>query len=101
MLCVDQNFSKIKHTFRGNEDKIFIFLINFFILLQSNVGKRLDLLWKFLKPVSFSLIGKEINFAVLDGKVVGYGVLLVLLGSVVSKALQKYKSILNKGPIIL
>lgn len=46
---------------------------------------RLDLLWKFLKPVSFSLIGKEINFAVLDGRVVGYGALLVLLGSLVIK----------------
>uniref|UniRef100_T1PB99 Sodium/hydrogen exchanger family protein n=1 Tax=Musca domestica TaxID=7370 RepID=T1PB99_MUSDO len=48
---------------------------------NSSVSKRLDLLWKFLKPVSFALIGKEINFAVLDGKVVGYGALLVLLGS--------------------
>ncbi|XP_053947040.1 sodium/hydrogen exchanger 9B2 isoform X1 [Anastrepha ludens] len=47
----------------------------------SSVPARLDLLWKFLKPVSFSLIGKEINFAVLDGRVVGYGALLVLLGS--------------------
>ncbi|KAM7364323.1 na[+]/H[+] hydrogen antiporter 2 isoform 1-T4 [Cochliomyia hominivorax] len=47
----------------------------------ANVGKRLDLMWKFLKPVSFALIGKEINFSVLDGKVVGYGILLVLLGS--------------------
>lgn len=45
--------------------------------------KRLDLLWKFLKPVSFALIGKEINFAVLEGRVIGYGVLLVLLGSLV------------------
>uniref|UniRef100_A0A0K8WLF4 Mitochondrial sodium/hydrogen exchanger 9B2 n=2 Tax=Bactrocera latifrons TaxID=174628 RepID=A0A0K8WLF4_BACLA len=48
---------------------------------NATVPARLDLLWKFLKPVSFSLIGKEINFAVLDGRVVGYGVLLVLLGS--------------------
>ncbi|XP_017487622.1 PREDICTED: mitochondrial sodium/hydrogen exchanger 9B2-like, partial [Rhagoletis zephyria] len=48
---------------------------------NSSVAARLDLLWKFLKPVSFSLIGKEINFAVLDGRVVGYGALLVLLGS--------------------
>uniref|UniRef100_A0A1A9W1N3 Uncharacterized protein n=1 Tax=Glossina brevipalpis TaxID=37001 RepID=A0A1A9W1N3_9MUSC len=47
----------------------------------STVAKRLDLLWKFLKPVSFALIGKEINFAVLNAKVVGYGALLVLLGS--------------------
>ncbi|XP_017847791.1 sodium/hydrogen exchanger 9B1 [Drosophila busckii] len=46
----------------------------------SGVAKRLDLLWKFLKPVSFSLIGKEINFDILDGRVIGYGVLLVLFG---------------------
>ncbi|XP_037956938.1 sodium/hydrogen exchanger 9B1-like isoform X1 [Teleopsis dalmanni] len=46
-----------------------------------NVVKRLDLLWKFLKPVSFALIGKEIKFSVLDGRVVGYGLLVVLLGS--------------------
>lgn len=50
---------------------------------QSTVAKRLDLLWKFLKPVSFALIGKEINFAVLNAKVVSYGALLVLLGSLV------------------
>ncbi|KAL9897502.1 na[+]/H[+] hydrogen antiporter 2 isoform 1-T5 [Glossina fuscipes fuscipes] len=48
---------------------------------NSTVAKRLDLLWKFLKPVSFALIGKEINFAVLNAKVVSYGALLVLLGS--------------------
>ncbi|XP_059218375.1 sodium/hydrogen exchanger 9B2 [Stomoxys calcitrans] len=48
---------------------------------NASVSKRLDLLWKFLKPVSFSLIGKEINFAVLEGRVVGYGALVVLLGS--------------------
>ncbi|KRG02350.1 sodium/hydrogen exchanger 9B1 isoform X1 [Drosophila mojavensis] len=47
----------------------------------ASVPKRLDVLWKFLKPVSFALIGKEINFAVLEGRVIGYGVLLVLLGS--------------------
>uniref|UniRef100_A0A1A9ZZS2 Cation/H+ exchanger transmembrane domain-containing protein n=1 Tax=Glossina pallidipes TaxID=7398 RepID=A0A1A9ZZS2_GLOPL len=48
---------------------------------NSTVAKRLDLLWKFLKPVSFALIGKEINFTVLNAKVVSYGALLVLLGS--------------------
>ncbi|XP_023176845.2 sodium/hydrogen exchanger 9B1 isoform X2 [Drosophila hydei] len=47
----------------------------------ASVPKRLDLLWKFLKPVSFALIGKEINFAVLEGRVIGYGALLVVLGS--------------------
>ncbi|XP_020816391.1 mitochondrial sodium/hydrogen exchanger 9B2 isoform X2 [Drosophila serrata] len=47
----------------------------------ASVPKRLDLLWKFLKPVSFALIGKEINFNVLEGHVIGYGALLVLVGS--------------------
>ncbi|EDW28191.1 GL27363 [Drosophila persimilis] len=47
----------------------------------ASVPKRLDLLWKFLKPVSFALIGKEINFNVLQGHVIGYGALLVLVGS--------------------
>ncbi|KAH8416667.1 hypothetical protein KR222_005024, partial [Zaprionus bogoriensis] len=57
----------------------FMLIINYF--LQASVPKRLDLLWKFLKPVSFALIGKEINFHVLEGRVIGYGALLVLLGS--------------------
>ncbi|XP_065721993.2 sodium/hydrogen exchanger 9B2 isoform X3 [Drosophila suzukii] len=47
----------------------------------ASVPKRLDLMWKFLKPVSFALIGKEINFNVLQGHVIGYGALLVLVGS--------------------
>ncbi|XP_017145172.2 sodium/hydrogen exchanger 9B2 isoform X2 [Drosophila miranda] len=47
----------------------------------ASVPKRLDLLWTFLKPVSFALIGKEINFNVLQGHVIGYGALLVLVGS--------------------
>ncbi|KAH8251847.1 hypothetical protein KR038_009400, partial [Drosophila bunnanda] len=47
----------------------------------ASVPRRLDLLWKFLKPVSFALIGKEINFNVLEGHVIGYGALLVLVGS--------------------
>ncbi|KAH8384107.1 hypothetical protein KR009_012156, partial [Drosophila setifemur] len=47
----------------------------------ASVPRRLDLMWKFLKPVSFALIGKEINFGVLQGHVIGYGALLVLSGS--------------------
>ncbi|KAH8284322.1 hypothetical protein KR018_003924 [Drosophila ironensis] len=47
----------------------------------ASVPRRLDLMWKFLKPVSFALIGKEINFGVLQGHVIGYGTLLVLAGS--------------------
>ncbi|XP_055907045.1 sodium/hydrogen exchanger 9B2-like [Eupeodes corollae] len=45
-----------------------------------SVTNRLDLLWKFLKPVSFSLIGKEINFSVLDGRTVLYGLIVIAVG---------------------
>jgi solute carrier family 9B (sodium/hydrogen exchanger), member 1/2 len=40
----------------------------------------LDLLWKFLKPVSFSLIGKEVDFSILDGNIVAYGAVALLAG---------------------
>lgn len=40
----------------------------------------LDLLWKFLKPVSFSLIGKEVDFSVLEGNMVLYGLLTLVAG---------------------
>lgn len=40
----------------------------------------LDLLWKFLKPISFSLIGKEVNFDVLDGNMVMYGAITLFVG---------------------
>lgn len=49
---------------------------------KSDVEMYLNLLWKFLKPVSFGLIGKEVNFAVLEGNVVGWGVLTILIGVV-------------------
>ena len=77
-------FPTIKNTIK----KIIFFIISF---KQSSVAKRLDLLWKFLKPVSFSLIGKEINFAVLDGRVFAYGAMLVLLGSLVIIKKNKIK----------
>lgn len=60
--------------------------------------KRLDLLWKFLKPVSFGLIGKEINFHVLEGRVIGYGALLVLLGSLVIKFASQWVWLEGENP---
>jgi hypothetical protein len=51
----------------------------------------LDLLWKFLKPVSFSLIGKEVDFSILDGNIVGYGVLALLCG-VIGRLVVAYAS---------
>lgn len=56
---------------------------NNLIFLQKNVAAKMDLLWKFLKPISFALIGKEVNFGKLDGTVVAYGFVIILLGSVV------------------
>ncbi|CRK88687.1 CLUMA_CG002385, isoform B [Clunio marinus] len=49
---------------------------------KSDVEMYLDLLWKFLKPVSFSLIGKEVNFALLEGNMVLYGFLTLVVGVV-------------------
>lgn len=47
---------------------------------SSVLSSRLDLLWRFIKPISFSLIGKELNFGVLDPKVVGIGTVVILCG---------------------
>lgn len=47
---------------------------------NSDVEMYLNLLWSFLKPVSFGLIGKEVNFQVLEGNVVLYGFLTLLVG---------------------
>jgi NhaP-type Na+/H+ or K+/H+ antiporter len=49
---------------------------------DSDVGVYLDVLWKFLKPISFSLIGKEVYFKVLDGNTVLYGIIILVIGSI-------------------
>lgn len=54
------------------------------MLPKKDVAAKMDLLWKFLKPISFALIGKEVNFAKLDGTTVAYGVVIIIVGSVVS-----------------
>lgn len=51
---------------------------------QNDVLDKLNLLWKFVKPISFALIGKEVLFSKLDAQLVGYGVLIVIIGSSVS-----------------
>lgn len=43
----------------------------------------MDSLWKFIKPVSFALIGKELDFSVLDSTTVWQGVVVLLLGLIV------------------
>lgn len=49
---------------------------------KCDVEMYLDLLWKFLKPVSFSLIGKEVDFGVLEGNMVLFGILTLFVGVV-------------------
>lgn len=56
-----------------------------------DVEMYLDLLWKFLKPVSFGLIGKEVDFQVLEGKVVFFG-LVILFAGVVFRLISGYLS---------
>ncbi|XP_031633626.1 sodium/hydrogen exchanger 9B2 isoform X2 [Contarinia nasturtii] len=46
-----------------------------------DVLDKLNLLWKFVKPISFALIGKEVLFRKLDAQLVGYGILIVIIGS--------------------
>lgn len=52
--------------------------------LQNDVLDKMNLLWKFVKPISFALIGKEVLFSKLDASLVGYGVLIVIVGSSVN-----------------
>lgn len=49
---------------------------------KCDVEMYLDLLWKFLKPVSFGLIGKEVDFQVLEGNMVLFGILTLFVGVV-------------------
>ncbi|ETN59730.1 hypothetical protein AND_008669 [Anopheles darlingi] len=61
---------------------------------DNEVSVYLDLLWKFLKPVSFSLIGKEVNFGVLTGETVLYG-LITLAVAVLLRLTFAYLSTLG------
>ncbi|XP_050100008.1 sodium/hydrogen exchanger 9B2 isoform X2 [Anopheles aquasalis] len=60
----------------------------------NEVSVYLDLLWKFLKPVSFSLIGKEVNFGVLAGETVLYGI-ITLAVAVLFRLMCAYLSTLG------
>lgn len=72
-----------------------IYLYLFYILshapLKKEVSAKMDLLWKFLKPISFALIGKEVNFEKLDGTTVAYGIVIIIVGSVVSFFFPTFK----------
>lgn len=52
------------------------------MIFQNKVDTYLNTLWKFVKPISFALIGKEVNFAVLEG-VALYGILVVVAAAAV------------------
>lgn len=51
-----------------------------------DVEMYLNLLWKFLKPVSFCLIGNGVDFQVLEGTTVLFGFLTLLAGVVLRLA---------------
>lgn len=61
------------------------------VTFNCDVEMYLNLLWSFLKPVSFSLIGKEVNFQVLEGNVVFFGLLTLLVG-IASRLISGYLS---------
>lgn len=69
------------------------FLNNF----QNKVDSYLNVLWKFVKPISFALIGKEVNFAVLEG-IALYGIVVVIAAAVIRLAFA-YVSLLGKNDI--
>lgn len=57
----------------------------------------LNTLWKFVKPISFALIGKEVNFAVLEGAAL-YGILVVIAAALV-RLIFAYVSMLGKNDL--
>lgn len=61
------------------------------------MDQYLNVLWKFVKPISFALIGKEVNFAVLEGPAL-YGIVVIGAGAVVRIVLA-YLSLLGKSDI--
>lgn len=62
----------------------------------NEVEMYLDLLWKFLKPVSFSLIGKEVNFSVLEGNTVLYGAITLLVAVTVCMIVNSFYCVFFK-----
>lgn len=51
--------------------------------LQNKVHCYLDVLWKFVKPISFALIGKELDFLAIDVNTLWIGVVILVLGLIV------------------
>lgn len=46
---------------------------------SDQVETHLNLMWKFLKPTSFALVGKEVNFSILTKELILYGILILLI----------------------
>lgn len=67
------------------------------ICFQNKVDSYLNTLWKFVKPVSFALIGKEVNFGVLQGAAL-YGILVVIAAAIV-RLIFAYVSMLGKSEL--
>lgn len=46
---------------------------------SDQVETHLNLMWKFFKPASFSLVGKEVNFSILTKELILYGIFIILI----------------------
>lgn len=55
------------------------------IFLQNPVRSNFVLLWKFFEPISFGLIGMEVNFEILDVTIVLWGTLVMVVPLLVNK----------------
>jgi solute carrier family 9B (sodium/hydrogen exchanger), member 1/2 len=58
---------------------------------SDQVESYLNLMWKFLKPTSFSLVGKEVNFDILTKELIIMGIIIIIV-SVGFRLLSGYMS---------
>jgi solute carrier family 9B (sodium/hydrogen exchanger), member 1/2 len=63
---------------------------------NDQVESYLNLMWKFLKPISFSLVGKEVNFQILTKELILLGI-FILIVSVGLRLLSGYMSFCSKN----
>lgn len=54
------------------------------IIFQNPVKANFSLLWKFFEPISFGLIGMEVDFSVLEADVVLWGSLAMIIALLVN-----------------
>ncbi|GAB0094164.1 sodium/hydrogen exchanger 9B2 [Sergentomyia squamirostris] len=60
----------------------------------ADITTYLDLMWKFMKPISFSMIGKEVAFNLLEGETVLYGFIILIVG-VLIRVVFAYASLMG------